>query len=112
MQYVGLLHLAISLVLTNYEKDNTKLTFLWIIFVFLAFAGNRMCSAVQKSEQINQDTDSTNMFMIIALAVSSLIMLVCALIVPAERRTLVQPAKKSGYPHCFAVLSRDLTTTL
>ena len=46
----GILLLAISLWMTNHRKDTggEKITLKWVACVTLAFAGNGLCSTVQK----------------------------------------------------------------
>lgn len=63
----GLVLLAVSLVLINLKSDSVKITPKWLLFVFLAFVGNGMCSTVQKMQQSAFDGNFKNEFMIIAL---------------------------------------------
>lgn len=63
----GLLLLAISLVLINKTSESVKITRRWVIYVFLAFVGNGMCSTVQKMQQVAFDGAYKNEFMIVAL---------------------------------------------
>lgn len=63
----GLVLLAVSLVLINLKSDSVKITPKWLVFVFLAFVGNGMCSTVQKMQQSAFDGNYKNEFMIIAL---------------------------------------------
>ena len=63
----GLILLAASLVLINLKSDSVKITPKWLLYVFLAFVGNGMCSTVQKMQQVAYDGAYKNEFMIIAL---------------------------------------------
>ena len=63
----GLILLAASLVLINLKSDSIKITPKWLLYVFLAFVGNGMCSTVQKMQQVAFDGAYKNEFMIIAL---------------------------------------------
>lgn len=64
----GLVLLAASLVLINKKSDSVKITGKWLIYVFLSFVGNGMCSTVQKMQQVAYDGAYKNEFMIISLA--------------------------------------------
>ena len=76
----GLLLLATSLVLINKKSDSIKITKKWLVFVFLAFTGNGMCSTVQKMQQVAFDGKYKNEFMIIALAAVCVGLLVAAFV--------------------------------
>ncbi len=91
----GLLLLAISLVLINKKSDSVKITRKWLIFVFLAFVGNGMCSTVQKMQQVAFDGAYKNEFMIIALASVVIGLLTASLI--TERKDIVRCAKCGWY---------------
>ncbi len=67
----GLILLAVSLVFINIKSDSVKITPKWLIFVFLAFVGNGMCSTVQKMQQDAFDGAYKNELMILALAMVS-----------------------------------------
>ena len=68
--YIGLALLAVSLFLINYKpkvKDTTesgaKITPLWLLFVFLGFLGNGICSTVQVVQQRAFNGEYKNEFM-------------------------------------------------
>lgn len=71
MLFVGLALLAVSLVLVNIEdkssKSNVKITFKWVLFVIMGFVGNGICTITQKMQQVNQQGQYKNEFMIVAL---------------------------------------------
>lgn len=72
---IGMILLVISLLLINNVSVGNKISFKWLISVFLAFAGNGMCSVVQKMQQLRFDGKYKNEFMIIALAAVTVITL-------------------------------------
>lgn len=110
---VGLVLLVISLVLTNYEKDSSRVTVRWVIFVILAFVGNGMCSTVQKMEQVAfPDGVGKDLFMIVALAISATVMLICALTLPAERAVIPNALKKGWLPALLGGIATGLTNYL
>lgn len=84
---VGTALLVVSLILTNYQKDDTakKPTLKWAIYVILAFIGNGMCSTVQKAKPLYYGEAGNNLFMAVALGMVALIMLVLALVSREER---------------------------
>ena len=96
----GLLLLVISLILTNKPEGKEKISLKWIIFVFLAFVGNGMCSTVQKMQQIAFNGAYKNEFMIIALAIVTIFMLTFSLF--TERKE-IKIYVKSGW--WLAILS-------
>ena len=65
---LGTVLLVISLVLINYEKDPTPTTWKWLLLVAFAFLGNGSCSTVQKLQQTKFGESGKNVFMIVALA--------------------------------------------
>lgn len=88
---VGLVSLIISLFLINKKDGDVGFSFLWIIYVILAFVGNGMCSVFQKMQQEAFEGAYKNEFMIVALAIVTLVMLVLTLI--KERNELKSYAK-------------------
>lgn len=82
---VGIILLVTALIMINYEKDPAPATLKWAIFVFLAFVGNGMCSTVQKIEQNTFGDSGKNVFMIVALALVSVIMLIMSALTKSER---------------------------
>lgn len=110
---VGLVLLVISLILTNYEKDSSRVTVRWVVFVILAFVGNGMCSTVQKMEQVAfSDGVGKDLFMIVAFAISAVAMLVCSLTVPSERAGISQSVKKGWLPAILCGIATGLTNYL
>lgn len=76
----GLCLLVISLFLVNKKKDKSQIGFKWIVFVFLSFLGNGFCSTLQKMQQAKFDGAYKNEFMILALAIVSVVLFSVALI--------------------------------
>jgi len=91
----GLLLLAASLVLINKKSDSVKITGKWLIYVFLAFTGNGMCSTVQKMQQVAYDGAYKNEFMIIALAAVVIGLIITSVI--TERNDAVRCIKLGWY---------------
>ena len=77
---IGLGLLVISLFLVNKKNDKCPVTPKWLLFVFLSFAGNGLCSTVQKIQQLAFNGEYKNEFMIISLAIVFLILGVAALV--------------------------------
>lgn len=77
---VGIIMLCVSLFLLNIKKGQVKINVKWIIFLTVAFIGNGMCSTIQKIQQLNSGGAYKNEFMIIALAITALVMFVLSLI--------------------------------
>lgn len=76
----GLCLLVVSLFLVNKKNDKSPITFKWILFVFLSFAGNGLCSTFQKMQQARFEGAYKNEFMILALAIATVVLLLAALI--------------------------------
>ena len=71
---IGLILLGISLIFVNLEgKSEKKITLKWVIFAFLAFAGNGACSTVQKAQQIEFNGMYKSELMIMALIISAIV---------------------------------------
>lgn len=74
----GILLLAISLWLTNHRKSQSEtVTLKWAVFAILGFAGNGLCSTVQKlaPHYIDPVSLNQNMYMIAALGLSSAVLI-------------------------------------
>ena len=93
----GMAFLAISLWLTNRDETETAKRggWKWGIFVFIAFAGNGMCSVVQKAETVYLGTEFQNMFMIVALALVSISMFAASL--AAREKEILRVTVKKGW---------------
>ncbi len=93
--YFGIALLLISLLLLNAKdgEENTKFSIKWLVFAILAFAGNGMCSTVQKMQQSAFDGSFKSEFMIVALAIVVVIMLVAAFMKKGVRSELKGCAK-------------------
>ena len=79
--YAGFLLLCVSLFMIN-EKDNVKkkVTFKWILSLFVAFIGSGCCSLFQKMQQVAFSGKYKSEFMIVALVLCSVGLLVAAII--------------------------------
>ena len=103
----GLVLLIISLFLVNKSNEKMKFSFKWIICVFLSFAGNGMCTVIQKMQQKAFYGDYKNEFMIVALAIVTAVMLILSLI--NERKKLKVYAKAGWH---LALISGLLNGTV
>ncbi|MBR3967318.1 MAG: hypothetical protein IKJ91_09630 [Clostridia bacterium] len=70
---IGLCLLAVSLFLVNKKNDKYPVTPKWLLFVFLSFLGNGLCSTFQKMQQLTFDSEYKNEFMILSLVIVTLI---------------------------------------
>ena len=87
--------LVVALVLINLEeKGEKKINLKWGIYVILAFAGNGMCSTVQKMQQTVFQGQYKNEFMIAALIMSAVAIGIFALITEKKQ---VLPNLKAGF---------------
>lgn len=78
--FLGLLALAVALYLINRNKnESTKFHPMWIVYIFLAFLGNGMCSTVQKMQQIRFSGAYKNELMVVALVIVTLVLSVIGL---------------------------------
>ena len=95
---LGTVLLVVSLIMTNYQKDDTdkKATLKWAVFVILSFIGNGMCSTVQKAKPIYYGEQGNNLFMVVALAMVTVIMLVSSLVSKGERDS-IRPTISKGW---------------
>ncbi len=95
---IGLCLLAVSLLLINYQNEQTtqRISWRWILYVVLMFFGNGLCSVVQKSEQLRLGESGQNLFMIFALAFCTLMLAVVSLFFKSERTNLL-PTLKNGW---------------
>lgn len=91
---IGIFLLLFSLFLINWEKKGEKkeITLKWGLFALLAFVGNGACSTIQKVQQIDCGGRYKNEFMLIALAISAVVMFLFAL--PVEKKRLFNNLKQ------------------
>lgn len=66
--YPGIALLMVSLFLLGKKNDKAPITLKWVVFVFLAFLCNGLCTIAQKMEQVAFDGAYKNEFMIVSLA--------------------------------------------
>ena len=91
----GLGLLAVSLFLTNKPNEKASISFKWLMWVILTFVGNGMCSVVQKMQQGASGGAYKNEFMIVALAIVSVVMLIMTLC--KERKSVKRYARCGWY---------------
>lgn len=92
LMYAGIILLFISIVLINKRNGDNVITVKWLIYVFLSFVGNGMCSVVQKMQQNAFGGAYKSEFMIAALALVTVILAVCSII--KERKNFALYLKK------------------
>lgn len=91
---VGILLVALSLWLTNYRRTGGEnpITLKWVLCVSLGFAGNGLCSAVQKLAPyyIPGEALNANVYMTVALGLSAVLLLAVSILTrePNRRDTL------------------------
>ncbi|MFQ9800823.1 MAG: EamA family transporter [Clostridia bacterium] len=92
---IGMALLVLSLALINYAKSDRKKNVRWLLYVFVAFMGNGLCSTVQKAQQVAFGGQYKNEFMIVSLAGVSVILLICSLFL--ERKQLLSSIRRGWY---------------
>ncbi len=95
----GLILLVVSLFLINRKSKGAPFTLKWVVCVFLAFAGNGLCTVFQKAQQVAFDGAYKNEFMILALAIVVLLMGVMVL---TKERKDVKVATLAGWHFALA----------
>ena len=86
----GILILVLALWLTNHRRSDGKVTLKWVVFVTLSFAGNGLCSTVQKlaPHYIAEAKLYQNMYMIAALGLSSAVLITASFLMKeTDRKT-------------------------
>lgn len=91
---IGLCLLAVSLFLINSRTGGGKITLRWVIYVFLAFLGNGVCTIVQNLQQREFNGLYKSEFMIAALL--GVVVIVIPLILISERREFLPSMKRGG----------------
>lgn len=91
---IGILLLLVSLIFVNFEKKGEKkqITLKWLVLIFLAFAGNGACSAIQKVQQVKFGGLYKSELMIAALTIVTLLLFIISLLV--ERKSIYVNLKK------------------
>lgn len=91
---IGIVLLLISLFLVNLENksEEKKINLKWGIYTFFAFVANGGCSTVQKVQQENCNGNYKNEFMIIALAITVIVLGIISII--SEKREIAFNLKK------------------
>lgn len=70
---IGLIILAVSLFLVNKKNDKMRITPKWLLFAVLALLSNGACSTVQKMQQAAFFGEYRNEFMILSLAIVTVV---------------------------------------
>ena len=74
----GLGFLIVSLLFITLKRSETQISLRWGIYAFFAFAGNGLCSTVQRVQQINFEGAYKNEFMIVALLMVTVFLFIMA----------------------------------
>lgn len=84
---IGLALLGISLFLVNKKskEQGVRLSFKWAICVLVNFVGNGGCSTIQKVQQLDFNGAYKSEFMLIAIAISVVVLFVAALFTEKDR---------------------------
>ncbi|MBQ9920568.1 MAG: hypothetical protein IJO52_00135 [Clostridia bacterium] len=76
---IGIALLAISIFLINKKNDKCRITFKWLIYVLISSVGNGLCSTFQKMQQVAFDGAYKNEFMVLSLAIVTVVLGVAAI---------------------------------
>lgn len=79
VKIIGLILLFVSLYFVGDAKKTGGVTKKWFLYIILAFAGNGMCSTIQKMYQLKSGGDFKAEFMIIALTVIAVVSIILTL---------------------------------
>lgn len=91
--YVGLALLAVSLVLINAKKGETKITLKWAVFAILSLIGNGACSTIQTAQAKTFAGAYDNTFMVLSLSIVFIALSIFALF---WERDEILPSLKCG----------------
>ena len=91
---VGMLLVALSLWLTNYRRGGSEnpITLKWVLCVSLGFAGNGLCSTVQKlaPRYIPGEALNANVYMTVALGLSAALLMAASVLTrEPDRRNIL-----------------------
>lgn len=92
--FPGLILLGVSLFLINKKSPGATISLKWLVYVFIAFAGNGLCSIFQKAQQVAFDGAYKNEFMIVSLAIVVLLM---AVLVGVKERKNIKTSVSAGW---------------
>lgn len=101
---IGVILVVCSIVLCLHteEKDETKISLRWLIYVILACLGNAGTAIVQRTQQVQYEGQHGNMLMMFATGFSALAYL--ALYLKSDRRDTPKMVKTSWWiPTCAGV---------
>ena len=95
--YSGIVLLLISLYLLNGKKqDGEHFSFRWLLWVLIAFAGNGLCSTVQKMQQLAFEGGYKNELMIYAMALLTVVFLLAGFLTGKNRKAEIKDAALPG----------------
>lgn len=90
---IGIILLLASLALINLEdkKEDKKITLKWLIYIFITFVSNGICSTIQKVYMLTDGANKSE-FTITGFAIIAAILLIMALI--TERKVVFKDVKR------------------
>ncbi len=95
--YTGIVLLLISLYMLNGKRqENEHFSFRWLFWILITFAGNGLCSTVQKMQQIAFDGGCKNELMIYAMALLATGFLLTGFMTGKNRKEEVKDAVIPG----------------
>ncbi len=90
LAYIGIALLAISLLLINFKKEQTKFSFAWIVFLAVSFVGNGMCAVIQKMQQTAFNGNYKSEFMIVALAICTVVLIISGMFMRGNKKQMLK----------------------
>lgn len=98
IKIIGMILLLISLYFVGDVKKVGSINAKWVAYATLTFLGNGMCSTLQKMYQLKSGGDFKTEFMIIALAVTAVVLIILCF---TKEKTIPLPKLKNG--GCVAI---------
>lgn len=96
VRIIGIAALLISLFLVRERSDGDKkaITLKWTVYMSISFITNGACAVIQREQQIKFAEKYDMSFMVMALAVATVIMFIAAAVI--ERGTLLESIKRGA----------------
>ena len=99
LKCIGVILLVFALILINSKKNNElKISPKWLMFATMSFLGNGFLAIIQKNQQMTFDGGYKNEFMIIALAMISVLFLILGLRVQGDKKKMIGECIKYAAP--------------
>lgn len=91
----GLVLIAVSLWLTNYQSGGGRITWKWVVFISMGFVGNGMCTTVQKISTNTYGQENMDLIMVMSLLFAVVLLLVSSFVL--KEKELVSVSLKKGW---------------